>query len=723
MSEIFAKLYGFLAREIPCLIVRHIIVILLSILCLLPVWLFKCFPSQDGPEHLHNAYVLKDYHNPESQTLREHYYLKIRPFPNWGSQGLLFLLMHIFPPLLAEKINLTLIIGLFIISIFYLLRSVEQKQSIFAWAAFIFCHHYLLYMGFYGFSLSISFCFFTLGYGWKHKQKLSFTNITVLYLLFAATYFCHIVSFAMLVLFWVIIGIALVKQPWAAIKFVAAMVPAYAVIFVYLLTSAKGATRGYWDWHQRWDYFTRIGSIIYFTDAHRVVTVGWWLVFGAAFLLTIWYDKIKPEKLLAAKDVFLLTSLAATGLYFVLPCNIDTGGWINDRVNLYIFLILLPWITVDYHKYIRRGLAVCLVLLSLIHIGITLRSCYLANLDLKYLTSGMPYVKPHSTVSFRWNNNLSIGYHSGTLKYATPFIHAGGYYCMSDDRVHMENYQAQEKLTYFPVKFHYTRPGFDWDLEINDADYIVVWDVNDKNYLNYEFIEKTFQRVTPPGIIPVLQRTAPTEPLPGWTFFEGWWEAQEDGIVQLLPSGAPKIVWDEVSLDDGIVECDVMVPDRIGDNAQLILRVNDAKMGTNALFCYEININARHNHMCLGKHENNWTHIHTTQIEIQPCQWHYVKVELNGDHIRIFVNNSSQPQIDYTDPNPLRRGSVGLRAWNSRAAFRRLRVTSGGSTWEENFTQDSSDTFSKCEDVFGLITPGETRGSRSQVSRESRFAN
>jgi hypothetical protein len=35
-------------------------------LYLAPMWLFKYFPSQDGPSHLDNAFMLAHYHDPQN---------------------------------------------------------------------------------------------------------------------------------------------------------------------------------------------------------------------------------------------------------------------------------------------------------------------------------------------------------------------------------------------------------------------------------------------------------------------------------------------------------------------------------------------------------------------------------------------------------------------------------------------------------------------------------
>lgn len=44
---------------------------------LIPVWAFKFIPTQDGISHVYNAYLLKEYNNPEYTKLREVYRLNV----------------------------------------------------------------------------------------------------------------------------------------------------------------------------------------------------------------------------------------------------------------------------------------------------------------------------------------------------------------------------------------------------------------------------------------------------------------------------------------------------------------------------------------------------------------------------------------------------------------------------------------------------------------------
>ena len=99
----------------------HTLIAILLFLHLLPVWCFKYFPTQDGLSHLYNAHILKSYANPDNYLLRQVYDLRLTLFPNWSSHLILLALMYLFPPLICEKILLTLCITLIPLSLFYFL--------------------------------------------------------------------------------------------------------------------------------------------------------------------------------------------------------------------------------------------------------------------------------------------------------------------------------------------------------------------------------------------------------------------------------------------------------------------------------------------------------------------------------------------------------------------------------------------------------------------------
>jgi alpha-L-arabinofuranosidase len=87
---------------------------------------------------------------------------------------------------------------------------------------------------------------------------------------------------------------------------------------------------------------------------------------------------------------------------------------------------------------------------------------------------------------------------------------------------------------------------------------------------------------------------------------------------------------------------------------------------------------------------------------------------MEGARLQVFLDGSTTPVIDFTDPNPLLNGGrVGVRTWNSDAAYRNLRFHPAGSP-------EVADSFSPAEtpggvqEVSGMwdaVRTGSVRGS------------
>ena len=285
--------------KIGRLSIGYITVIVLMVIHLLPVWGFKFFPTQDGLSHIYNSYVLKEYHNHENYRLREVYELNATIFPNWTSHALLLLLLYVFPPLVCEKIVLTLCIGLLPLSLFYFLNSIQKRNTVFGLLGFLFAYNYLLHMGFYNFVLSMSLFFFTFGYWWRVKDKLRLTNIVVIYILLLVTYVTHYHSYALLVMcltffplfLWVYDALhrgwghkeasqpvlSRLKESVGTLKpamtFIGSLIPAYFILFSYYfyLTNTHGGDSNHKGLEWLNDYFFSMKSLVAFRDDHILI--------------------------------------------------------------------------------------------------------------------------------------------------------------------------------------------------------------------------------------------------------------------------------------------------------------------------------------------------------------------------------------------------------------------------------------------------------------------
>ena len=158
----------------------------------------------------------------------------------------------------------------------------------------------------------------------------------------------------------------------------------------------------------------------------------------------------------------------------------------------------------------------------------------------------------------------------------------------------------------------------------------------------------------------------------GWTTYSGTWSLREDGGVQAESAPGAKMVHDDIKLGDGTVEAQVMLLEGGGD-AGLLLRVDNPASGTDTLTAY--NINLRKDALRLGKHENSWRALTSVPLKVEENKWHDLRVELEDGHIRIFVDGAKEPQIDFTDPQPLPVGKVGFRTYQIQSAVRNIVLT------------------------------------------------
>jgi len=171
----------------------------------------------------------------------------------------------------------------------------------------------------------------------------------------------------------------------------------------------------------------------------------------------------------------------------------------------------------------------------------------------------------------------------------------------------------------------------------------------------------------------------------GWTAYGGRWAARRGAyFVQASPGGMS--IRDEPTIKDATVECDVKLLDKQGENAGLILRVQDPRVGADTWLGYEVSLSARRNYVRLGRHRNDWRHIQDVSVRIEPGRWVRLRVQLAGPTLRIFLGKSKEPVIEHTDTEaPILSGKVGVRTWHANAAFRRLTIQTPDKRFTDGF--------------------------------------
>ena len=187
-------------------------------------------------------------------------------------------------------------------------------------------------------------------------------------------------------------------------------------------------------------------------------------------------------------------------------------------------------------------------------------------------------------------------------------------------------------------------------------------------------------------------------PLQNWMAYGGQWRVGDDGLHVEADAGA-KMIRDAAEVRDGVVECDLQFADAKTGNAALIVRVSNPRVGADTWTGYEISLSASDRNLALHRHRDDWHLLKTVPADILPGKWHHLRAELAGATFRVTLDNAPQTQLEYTDgADTILAGNIGLRSWNTNAAFRNLIITTAQGKTTDTLQQStrpaSADTIS-----------------------------
>ena len=196
------------------------LLVALTAIALVPIWAFPYFPSQDGPSHLYNVFVLAHW-NDTAFRFRDYYSLSLLPFPNWTATALLYALMQFLSPATAHKALLTLYVVLMAVCWRWWIAVTRQAAAghdltdhaatplvllgpLLSWSFF-------LMKGFYSFCFSLPFFLLAVGYAWKTRRETALAPTLLRNLLLIIVYLSHLVSFFLALLSCLLIYLL---APW-----------------------------------------------------------------------------------------------------------------------------------------------------------------------------------------------------------------------------------------------------------------------------------------------------------------------------------------------------------------------------------------------------------------------------------------------------------------------------------------------------------------------------
>jgi hypothetical protein len=442
----------------------------LLVLNVLPLWCYRYFPSQDGPDHLASALILKEYNAPDSVRYREFYTINAHPDPNWAGHLLLVALMCLCPPLVAEKVLLTGYVILLPLSVRFALRSIRPGAETLATLAFPFVGNLFFHMGFYNFCYSLALYFFVVGYWLRHRDDLGLRTGLVLGLLGLVLYFCHLVTLAAACLAIGVMATWLALRDWTAWrkggrvgpnpllpalwarggKAVLALLPTLPLALLFLGRQGV-ATAAYVAPVPRAPMLLKLEALVSYASAEVLVSLGLAVVFLAGvvyvFLARLRVAKGDPF------DGLLLVAVAYIVVVFAAPEGMSGGLFIPQRLSLFPYFVLILWLGAQPPgRFFQRGLAAAGAVTALLFLGLHWERYAVFNDYLAEYASAAPHIPRQATVlplAFSHTGRDAQGRPLSVR--VSPFRHAGGLLGVESGAVDLTNYEGD--TGYFPLLF------------------------------------------------------------------------------------------------------------------------------------------------------------------------------------------------------------------------------------------------------------------------------
>jgi hypothetical protein len=432
---------------------------------LLLVWSFPYLPTQDGPLHLCNALICRDYAASHARY-REFFQLSLEPFPNWSSHLLLVGLMYAVPPLAAEKILASLYVVGFAWGFRYFLGAFGRDTLLLAPLGLLFLFNRCFLMGFYNFCLALVLVWVILGYCARRRAGFGALHALVLASLLFLAYFTHLLGYLIAAsgAAW-LLGPAQPHRLRKLACLAAALAPVACLALVhhlgnpYLLHGAEDTLSqrmmSYWALPGRDSPLSSLMTVNGQLFGPYEGSFGWMgalvlLLYEALVLLTLLSrarGTAGPSAGTGRLPVAVF-GLALVVLFVLLPDSLSVSvGFLKARLALLPPLVCLACLRVPRPGWAREVLRMATLLLIGLNLLLVAQHFARANRDLAEYTAGLRHVGR--------NRTLFVAAEESPARCLTdPLEHASDYYCLTTGNVNLDNFQAT--LKHFPVRF---RPG------------------------------------------------------------------------------------------------------------------------------------------------------------------------------------------------------------------------------------------------------------------------
>jgi hypothetical protein len=497
---------------------ENLIFILLLGIYVVPIWWFPYFPSQDGPGHLYNAYLLSGWSNSTFPIDRSFFAFNPAPVPNWLGSVLLALLIKITNPLRAEKLALTLYVTFLPVAMRYAARSVRSNARYLYFFAFAFVYNWFFHLGLLNFCISLAWYLLFIGYWIRNRDHLHARQMFALLAITVPFYFSNGLSYYMALgavgVLSVACGLreferATWKHTWKQwcgniLKPQIGLLLAIPLTLLYLALHGRNfhpsglVPSAPMTWKDVSWSVTRLTALRASTaEADLQVSHALAILLLIGFLWSC-YCRRKERRLLWT-DSLLVVAAAEFVLYLIAPANGAGGSLLQARMILFPLLTFVLWLAVQpIGKISAFILAVAAAVLSTTLVAFDVKRYVQLTPALEEFYATSSHIERQATIlSLEFGKGLDEKRRDLHLKY-DPFIHAAGLISIERSLVDLNDYEAESRN--FPLVYkaaldpseiigeghEYAFPpvahiGQYYRTTGRSVDYVLLWGVDEEN--------------------------------------------------------------------------------------------------------------------------------------------------------------------------------------------------------------------------------------------------
>jgi hypothetical protein len=407
-----------------------------SVVYLAVFWTCEYFPTQDGPSHVYNTWVLL---NLEPGSFYGRFYqAEWSLVPNWLGGAFLYATAFVVGPLMAQKLLLTVIFVVFVVGFACLMKGRAEALPPSALLGPLFITGFALHMGFFSYCLGLAMVPWVWMLAYRARDKTSGKAPWVIGGLLVLGYLAHVIALcAMLMGLFVMMltpGGRASKRCRAVM--LAASLPALCMLGWYLASFAGTNT-------QRLPFTNLVDKLFSLTALDGLFTIG--IVVAIPITIVVLLRLLSAGK----KDdlmPWLVLAFVALCAYLILP-NGSTGHWfLSDRLSVLPWLALMPLMSA---KAARGQIGAGVLFLAVVS---TIYASTAGTLDDRvgdYVALGEKMDSESVLLPLDFDpdkNSSSVSFR--------PFQHAAGFIGLNRNIVDISNYEAQTDHFQVRLKEH-----------------------------------------------------------------------------------------------------------------------------------------------------------------------------------------------------------------------------------------------------------------------------